>query len=562
MHSDERKVAYFTMEIALESAMPTYSGGLGVLAGDTIRSAADLRVPMIAVSLLYKKGYFHQILDARGHQTEENEDWQVEGYLRSDNSKIQVELDGQAVYVTSWVYQVTSKNGYSIPVYFLDTDLPENPPYYRTLTDHLYGGDDHYRLCQEVVLGIGGVRMLRSKGYYNIQSFHMNEGHASLLTLELLEESMKKGKRTELTDVDIQEVRNQCVFTTHTPVPAGHDQFPIELAQSVIGKHDFFERKGLLSIQGMMNMTYIALNLSSYVNGVAKKHGETSQLMFAEYKIEAITNGVCASYWVSPSFENLFDRTISNWREDHFAFRYALAIPRDEIWEAHMKAKKCLIETVQTMTGVSLDPDILTICFARRSTSYKRGDLLFKEMDRLKGIAQKRPLQIIYAGKAHPRDYDGKGLIEHIFYAKEMLKNDVPIVYLPNYNLNLAKQLTSGSDVWLNTPRPPMEASGTSGMKAALNGIPSLSILDGWWIEGCLEGITGWAIGEVTSLNSNSDEMDNILLLDKLESVILPAFYENREGWIDIMRNCIALNGSFFNTQRMVQEYVLNAYFR
>lgn len=557
----ERKIAYFTMEIALESAMPTYSGGLGVLAGDTIRSAADLKVPMVAVSLLYKKGYFHQTLNEYGEQWEHDEEWSIRDYLKKEEEIATITMGGEQVFITSWVYLVTTRSGFVLPVYFLDTDLPENSPYIRTLTDHLYGGDAHYRLSQEIVLGIGGVRILRAKGYHFLEKFHLNEGHASLLTLELLKESMEKKGRSYMNEEDIKQVRDQCVFTTHTPVPAGHDQFPLLLAKEILGEQEIFKRESLFVLNGMMNMTYMALNLSRYVNGVAKKHGETSRLMFAEYHIEAITNGVCASYWVSPFLADVFDRYIPLWREDHFSFRYALSIPRKDIWRAHQEAKKYLLETVHSMTGTLFNEDVFTICFARRATSYKRADLLFYNLERLKKIAQGKPIQVIYAGKAHPKDLEGKELIRQIFCSKEEIKIEVPVVYLQNYSMDLAKLLVAGSDLWLNNPRPPMEASGTSGMKAAMNGVPSLSVLDGWWIEGCLEGITGWGIGSVSSKNIE-DHIDNMVLLDKLEEAILPKYYEDKEGWIDIMRYCIALNGSFFNTQRMVQEYVLNAYFR
>lgn len=571
-HETDRSIAYFSMEIALESSMPTYSGGLGALAGDTIRSAADLRVPMVGVCLLYRKGYFFQTLQQDGMQTEQPTEWVVENFLTKTSGKVSVMIEGRQVFIEAWRYEAISRKGFTIPVFFLDTDLPENAEEDRKLTYQLYGGDSKYRLSQEIVLGIGGVKMLRALGYSHISTFHMNEGHASLLTVELLDESCREAGRSEINQQDIEKVRRMCVFTTHTPVPAGHDQFPLGLVEQVLGKHAIFEMKNIFCHEGNLNMTYLALNLSDYVNGVAKKHGEISRLMFASHSIDAITNGVYAPYWVAQSFQTLFDRYIPNWREDNFAFRYALNIPTAEVWDAHLKAKKQLFDFITQETNIALDIHTFTIGFGRRSATYKRGDLLFRFPERLRKIAkEKGKLQIIYAGKAHPKDQEGKALIQRIFHAMHELKDDIKIIYLENYDLKLARLMTSGSDIWLNTPRPPMEASGTSGMKAALNGVPSLSILDGWWIEGCIEGVTGWSIGHshedypydpYQKDFTQIDDEDADSLYNKLEGAVMPLYYENRDEFIHVMLNSIALNGSFFNTHRMVQQYMLNAYLR
>ena len=561
---DERKIAYFSMEIALEAAMPTYSGGLGVLAGDTIRSAADLKVPMAAVTLIYRKGYFRQRLDPSGWQREEPVPWAVENFLSEMPQRSVVTIEGRTVRLRAWRYEVIGIGGFKVPVYFLDADLPENSEWDRTITHFLYGGDQHYRLCQEAILGIGGVKMLRTLGYKDIERFHMNEGHSSLLTLELLDEAAREAGRQLINHEDVEAVRRKCVFTTHTPVPAGHDQFPLDLVTRVLGRREIYDMKDVFCCEGRLNMTYLALNLSHYVNGVAKKHGEVSRLMFAGYKIDAITNGVHAFTWTSPSFQQLYDKYIPGWKQDNFIFRAALAIPKQEVWQAHLKAKERLVQHVNRATGVEMDRDILTIGFARRAATYKRADLLFQDIERLKSIASKSvPLQIIYSGKAHPQDQGGKDLIKKIFQGKELLKNDIKIEYVENYDLELGKMITSGVDVWLNTPQPPQEASGTSGMKAALNGVPSFSILDGWWIEGCVEGITGWSIGKNTKRTQESHDRseDAASLYEKLENTILPLFYRDRDRFIEIMLHCIALNGSFFNTQRMLQQYVLNAYF-
>ena len=513
-------IAYFSMEIGLETGIPTYAGGLGVLAGDTIRSAADLRVPMIAVTLLHRKGYFYQRLDPTGRQTEEPAEWVVEDFLEEMPQRAAVQIEGRTVAIRCWKHVVAGIGGGEVPVYLLDTDLPENADGDRTLTHFLYGGDPNYRLCQEVVLGIGGVRMLRALGCEDIERFHMNEGHASLLTLELLDEEARRAGRGTVTCTDIEAVREKCIFTTHTPVPAGHDQYPMDLVYRVLGqRRDFLDMHDALCVelvsrvlrrtehfqdfeQGIqsgttLNLTLLALNLSRYINGVAKRHGEVSRLLFAGYAIEAITNGVHAATWTSRPFQDLYDRHIPGWRLDNFSLRSALGIPREEVWEAHRQQKRLLIQHVNRQTNAGMDKDHLTLGFARRATAYKRPDLLFADIERLRGIAAKAgPLQVVYAGKAHPQDRAGKELIQRIFQARDALRPDVRVAYLENYDMELARDLTSGVDVWLNTPEPPLEASGTSGMKAALNGVPSLSILDGWWIEGHIEGITGWSIGE------------------------------------------------------------------
>jgi starch phosphorylase len=562
--SQSAKIAYFSMEIGLHPAMPTYSGGLGILAGDIIRSAADLSIPMVAVTLIHRKGYFYQRLDASGWQREEPMEWAVNDFLEEMPERTSVTIEGRSIQIRAWKYEATGVDGYKVPVYFLDTDLPENSEWDRTLTHFLYGGNQRYRLCQEAILGIGGVRMLRAIDNQSIERFHMNEGHASLLTLELLDEEVRKAGRKSISHEDIEAVRKKCIFTTHTPVPAGHDQFPLDLVSRVLGRREVYEMKDVFCCEGLLNMTYLALNLSHYINGVAKKHGEITRLMFAGYVIDAITNGVHAATWVATPFQELYDRYIPGWRQDNFSLRSALNITKQEVWKAHTESKKRLIQYVNRQTNVGMDMDFLTVGFARRATAYKRGDLLFRDIERLKSISLKAGnLQLIYAGKAHPHDQGGKELIRRIFQAKESLKKEIKIAYLENYDIELGKMMTSGVDLWLNTPQPPLEASGTSGMKAALNGVPSLSILDGWWIEGHIEGVTGWSIEENGRGTGQGHDLqkDAISLYNKLEQVIIPLYYNDRDRFIDVMRHSIALNGSFFNTQRMLQQYVLKAYF-
>jgi starch phosphorylase len=587
--SSKRLVAYFTMEIALENAMPSYSGGLGVLAGDTIRAAADVHLPMVAVSLLYRKGYFSQRLEEDGTQTEEAVEWRVEDFLQEERAQVSVPLENRRVKLRCWRYVAKGVRGYEVPIYFLDADLPENDARDRELTGTLYGGDPYYRLCQELLLGIGGVRMLQALGHTELERYHMNEGHAALLTLELLDQEAEKAGRDTISGDDIEKVRSKCVFTTHTPVPAGHDKFPMEYLTRLFPEQtSFFDLKDASSAVllksvlqaetnypdlqeaarrgASVNMTYLALRLSDYVNGVAKLHGETSRKMFPEVPIEAITNGVHAATWTAPAFQQLFDRYISSWREDNYSLRGALGLPPEEVWSAHLIAKYALFEEVRKKTGLSLDPEAFTIGFARRATGYKRADLILSDLDRLREIAKNvGEFQIIYAGKAHPRDSTGKDILRHIFKVKKALKKAVSIVFLDNYDMELGGKVTAGTDLWLNTPQYPLEASGTSGMKAALNGVPSLSILDGWWVEGHIEGVTGWSIGEPRrggpEQPSNSAQ-DAEALYDKLQRTILPMYYVERGRYIDVMQHAIAINGSFFNTQRMVQQYITDAYFR
>ena len=561
----KQKIAYFSMEVGLEAGMPTYSGGLGILAGDTIRSAADMRIPMVAVTLLYRKGYFRQCLDAVGRQTESPEEWKVEDFLKECSERVTLKLGGREVRVRAWEYPVKGITGFVVPVYFLDTDLDGNNDWERSLTHLLYGGDDRYRLCQEAVLGAGGVKMLRALGYQEIERFHMNEGHSSLLTLELLDEELQAQRRATPKPEDLDRVREKCVFTTHTPVPAGHDKFPLKLVEEIFGRRKGFDQmQEYFCCDGVLNLTYLALNLSGYVNGVAKKHGEVSRRMFSDDTIDSITNGIHTATWAAKPFQDLFDRYIPGWRQDAASLRNAFNIPNLEVWEAHMDAKQALVDYVSQKTGARLDVNHFTLGFARRAAAYKRGDLIFHDLEQLKKITAKAGrFQILFAGKAHPQDAEGKALIQRIFQAKEALRGHIAVVYLENYNMEVAKLLTSGVDLWLNNPEPPLEASGTSGMKAALNGVPSLSILDGWWIEGYIEGLTGWSIGEAARSNAGQEDWakDAASLYLKLSEKIIPLFYQSHERFLDVMRHAIALNASFFNTQRMLQQYVVKAYF-
>jgi glycogen phosphorylase len=553
-------VAYFSMEIALDPNMPTYSGGLGVLAGDTLRSAADLGASVVAVTLAYRKGYFRQHLDPPGNQTEEPQLWDPEQKLKAVEGRVTVEIEGRQVWVRAWQYDVQGIDGDTVPVLLLDTNLPENAEPDRRLTDSLYGGDDRYRLCQEAILGLGGLYILQKVGYDKIQAYHMNEGHSALLALGLLERRLDQSFAGRVKQLDIDGIRRMCIFTTHTPVPAGHDQFPRAVAQQILAP----DRVKLLDETDAwhgdaLNMTYLALRFSGYVNGVAMRHGEVSRGMFPKYAISAITNGVHARTWTSPAVADLFDQYIPGWRTDNNYLRYAISIPLEEIRQAHAKAKESLFSEIRQRTGIALDPKAFTMGFARRASTYKRANLLFHDPERLRRIARDvGSLQIVYGGKAHPRDEGGKKIIRQVFDGASLLSDVIRTVYVENYDMHWGQLITSGVDLWLNTPMRPQEASGTSGMKAALNGVPSFSVVDGWWAEGWIEGVTGWAIGNAEVTEDPGSEVST--LYDKLEREIIPMFYGRPQRYTEIMRHAIALNGSFFNTQRMLQQYISNAY--
>jgi starch phosphorylase len=552
-------VAYFSMEIALEAEMPTYSGGLGVLAGDTLRSGADLGVRMVAVSLLHRRGYFKQRLDPEGGQAEEPVEWSVEHFAEPVEPRVSVAIEGRSVRIRAWRYRVRGTRGAEVPVFLLDTDLEENAPSDCALSGTLYGGDERYRLAQEIVLGIGGVRMLRALGYARIDRFHLNEGHAALVVLELLDEKRAAGEGASAAQA-LAEIRRRCVFTTHTPVPAGHDQFPLDLVEEVLGT-DAAGRLAALGQRHVLNMTDLALRSARFVNGVAMRHGEVSRSLFPQYPIRSITNGIHPATWVAPSFRALFDRHIREWRSDALALRYAIGIPPSEIRWAHARAKDALLAEIHRGTGESFRAEILTIGFARRATAYKRATLILRDVERLAAIAKDcGPVQIAFAGKAHSRDAEGKAAIREIFAARARLRGRIAVAYLEDYDLRLARLLCSGSDVWLNTPIPPLEASGTSGMKAALNGVPSLSILDGWWLEGHVEEVTGWAVAGAEREPDGRDDAHAEALYQKLQQAVLPCFYGEHERYLRMMRHAIALNASFFNTQRMLLQYLYDAY--
>jgi starch phosphorylase len=554
------RVAYFSMEIAMESDIPTYSGGLGVLAGDTLRAAADIGVPMVAVTLVSRSGYFQQEIDPQGRQVEHPDEWDPGSHATRLQAAVALTLEGRQVWVGGWLYVLSSRTDGAVPVLLLDTDLPVNDPRDREITHYLYGGDETYRIKQEIILGLGGIAMLQALGF-NLMGYHMNEGHSAFLTLALLRryaypaEDLRPGE----SPYDLPRGRELCTFTTHTPVEAGHDKFDYGIVQNIYGDLLDPGTVKLLAGEDKLNMTRLALNLSEYVNGVAKRHAEVSRLMFPGYAVHSVTNGVHGSTWTSLHVAVVYDQYVPGWCHEPELLSRADRVPDDKLWTAHQEAKQDLVDKVRALTGVALDPDKPILGFARRMTAYKRADLMFSDLERLKAIARDQPFQIVLAGKAHPRDEAGKRLIEALHAHIRDLAGAVTMAFLPNYDMALALLMVSGSDVWLNTPLRPLEASGTSGMKAAFNGVPHLSVLDGWWVEGCLEGVTGWAVGEDTPTANGHDA---VALYEKLEKVVLPLWYKDRTGWIAVMKGAISKNAAYFNSQRMMRRYATEAYLR
>ena len=553
-------IGYFTMEMALRSEIHTYSGGLGVLGGDTARSCADLQIPVVFVTLASRQGYLRQEIDTLGCQIDHPDPWNPSDWATPLDAMVAIKMEDRSVWIRPWLYILTSPLGHAVPVILLDTDLEENSPIDREITDILYGGDDVYRLKQETVLGIGGVRILQALGF-EIHTYHMNEGHAALLTTELLRRHRWPFAAVDCPDrlYDKEPVLQSCIFTTHTPVQAGHDQFPYEVVRRVLG--DFIELEELKHYAGLdaCNMTQLALNLSGYINGVARRHAEITRQMFPGYSVRSVTNGVHTPTWAHRAFARLYHSYFREWSLEPEVLARVDRIDDAEIWGAHAEAKGDLIAYIKQQTDIAFDPEVALIGFARRMTSYKRPDLVFSDMNRLRAICRRHPFQMVWAGKAHPHDLEGKRLIEQINGHIRELGADVRMAFLPNYDLDVAARLVSGADIWLNTPLPPFEASGTSGMKAAINGVLNLSVLDGWWIEGWIEDVTGWAIGTDTASENGGHAND---LYDKLESKVLPLYYNDRAGWIEMMKQTIGKLAAYFHSQRMMRRYATEAYLR
>ncbi len=535
------KIAYFSAEIGISAKLPTYSGGLGVLAGDHIKAAADAKLPMCAVTLLYKEGYFKQRIDDEGRQTEIYPQFDPHPLLKKLPIKFTLPLRKRDVWIQAYEYRYVGLTGHEIPIFFLDTNLEENFEDDKSITLRLYSGDKDHRILQEAIHGFGGIKLLDELQYNSIETYHMNEGHASFITMQLL----KKFNGNH------EEVRKRCHFTTHTPVPAGHSEYAIERCERLLDGLMWEDLSGVNSTQyGRLHMTQLGLNFSRSANGVSKLHGEVAQKQFPSYNIGHITNGVYHPYWVGKEFREVFDNRLPGWRKDPERLLNVDAILPEELVKAHQSHKDFLLGYANSQTQKALSNDVLTIGFARRAAGYKRARLIFRDIERLKQIGEDK-LQIVFAGKAHPADDYGKSLIYDVVQNAKKLFGEVKVIYLENYNLWLGRIITSGVDVWLNTPRRPNEASGTSGMKAALNGIPNLSILDGWWAEACRDGENGWAIGSPDVID---DEADANHLYDILEKKVIPTFYDNPEKWSSIMLESI-ITGVQFTAYRMINDY-------
>ena len=539
-------VGYFTAEIGLWSELHTYSGGLGVLAGDHVKSAADANIPFVGVTLLYRKGYGRQHLDKDGIQTETYRELDPAQHLQDTGMDISLPLDGGDLWAKDWRADITGVSGHEVHVYFLDTFHPKNSERHLDLGLTLYGGDDWVRIRQEYLLGVGGLRLIDKLGL-DVDGLHLNEGHCTFALLEMLNRGWTR-----------EQLAKRVLFTTHTPVPAGHDRFEWEAVEEVLGDLLPPDAKQLVIDAGdpeegrRISMSHLAVALSGPVYAVSNLNAWVASSMFADHHIAPITNGVHHLTWTSPMMGELFDEQLPGWREDPTKLAHAGKIPTEELTEARGVARKVLRELVQTSTGVRLDKNRLTIGFARRFATYKRANLVFSDLERLREIGAGK-IQFVFSGKAHPRDEGGKALIKSIFDSAKDLENEIPVAFLEDYSMATGLAMTGGVDIWLNNPIRPMEASGTSGMKAAMNGVPNCSILDGWWPEGCDHGVNGWAIGEADDERDDVRDAKNVL--DVIEIEVLPAWEEGDEKWCEIMRASIATSARFTGA-RMISDYL------
>ena len=558
-------IAYFSMEVALESDMSTYSGGLGVLAGDTLKTFADFGYSAVGITLLHEHGYVEQEFDLKGNQIYFPETWKKENYLTKLSYTIKIPFKDRNVICAVWEYEITGQFGDKVPVYFFDSNVPQNNKHDRLLTSFLYGGDEEYRICQEQILGVGGLMLLKKLKYNSekVRVYHLNEGHASFVGLSLYRQSKKY---ITFTKKALEYVNSKLAFTTHTPIPAGHDRFLMTDVEKVLpGELIRLIPKEAL-IGDRLCMTRLSLYFSGAINGVAVTHEKVTEKMFPEHDVIPVTNGAHHLEWTHPNFKKLYDKYIPEWRQDPGSLRKAMGIPDDKIWETHVQTKKKLIKFINTILPNKFSEDVFTLGYARRFTSYKRPTLILDDLERLeKMISIVGKLQIVFTGKSHPRDKQGAGLIKEVFHKIQNHKGKISIVFLEDYDMKMAIKLVGGVDTWLNTPLQKHEASGTSGMKAAFNAIPHLSVLDGWWPEGSVEGVTGWSIGtnkshaNLDDKNTWSSEVSD--LYHKIAKVILPMYYGDRASFINIMKNAVALNGSYFNTYRMMNEYVSRVFF-
>ncbi|MCH2637132.1 MAG: alpha-glucan family phosphorylase [Candidatus Thalassarchaeum sp.] len=528
-------VAYLSAEVGFESGLHTYSGGLGVLAGDHIKSAADAGVDLVGCTLLYRKGYGRQHLDSEGNQTETYAEIDPQEYLCETGVEIAIPLDGTLLHSKVWLYKIKG-----VSTYFLDTRHPNNSPEHTSLGNRLYGGDDSTRIRQEYLLGVGGIRALQALGH-EITGLHLNEGHCTFAMLEMLHQGWTR-----------EQLRQRCLFTTHTPVPAGHDRFSWDEVKTVLGDLLPDDARDLIDDQDSCSMSHLAVALAGQVNAVSNLNAYVASGMFEGTHIHPITNGVHHETWTSPALAQLFDTHLQGWRKDPTGLAHAGRIPDSELMSARRESRAVLRDLVRDTTGIELSEERLTIGFARRFATYKRANLIFSDLERLRSIGADR-IQFVFAGKAHPRDEGGKQLIRDIFEGASKVSDEIPVVFLEDYSMDTGLAMTSGVDIWLNNPIRPMEASGTSGMKAAMNGVPNCSILDGWWPEACEHGVNGWGIGK--GEDERDDERDAKAVYDTLEHEVLPAWNDGAEHWNDLMRASIATRARFTGS-RMISDYL------
>ncbi len=539
------KVAYFSMEIGIDDSIKSYAGGLGILAGDTLKTATDMEVSMTGITILYKNGYFKQELTETGEQIESADKWDFEKLLTNTGVKFEIPLRSDKIIVEIWKYNISGVTGFTNSILFLNTDITENSEDNKYVSFNLYAPFQNTRLKQEVVLGIGGVMALEALGLGVQDVYHLNESHAAFGIVALQDILGSK-----------EEAKKRVIFTTHTPAEHGHTIHSKAELNGILSEKHFaylsedFENDSL-------HLTKFSINRSKFSNAVASKHSEVSTKMF-NHPIPGITNGIHVSTWAGTATAALFDSRIPTWRTIPEDLQKAEAITGDRIIVMHDENKAELFEYIKDNCNLKLDPDIFTLGFARRVDGYKRSGFLFYDLERLKYIAEQfGGLQVIFSGKAYFDYRDGE---DHIAYVVKLSKEDhgkLKIVYIPNYNMEVSQLMVQGADVWLNNPVKPLEASGTSGMKASLNGVPNLSTVDGWWAEGLKEGVTGWAIGN-SYQNDEQTELND--MYSKLENIILPTFYTKKREWAHVMRSSIAYNASYFNTHRMLREYISKGY--
>jgi len=555
------KIAYCSMEIMLESDIPSYAGGLGVLAGDILRSCADTGVPAIGLSLVYSGHTFNQMVNPDGSQIFVAVDWQRLDQLTKLPNQVRFTLAGTEVVVGCWRYDIVGFNGHVVPVYLLDTNFPENLEWVRNLTLNLYEGSSENRLSQEALLAFGGIKMLRELDITDITTYHLNEGHTSFVPLALMHEY----------HLDEETIKNRCTFTTHTPVPEGHDKFPYDQAKKYLDTLLPSNIENLASSE-KLSMTHLGFSMSNTHIAVSKKHKQVCEKMFPNIPFISITNAVHHRSWTWYLMQNLYDKYLPGWLENpKLLTDVPEKIPDPEVWTAHQNSKLDLIHMVNEHLNIQsvvsnqsppsqddhFDADTLTISLARRPVPYKRPLLLYTDILRLEKIGAKK-IQIIQCGKSHPDDEISQTFVREIIRISQKLKGQIRVAYIENYSPKIARLLVAGSDIWLNTPKRPLEASGTSGMKAALNGVLNFSILDGWWIEGHAQNpLSGFTIGPQT--DTVDDTEDAADLYTKLESEIIPLYYQNRPEWIRRMKAAITL-GSYFNTHRLVSEHLMSAW--